>query len=239
MPTSPGSGASGGAADRCAVRGVHARKRVGEPRRLCSLQRDRMAALVRNRAVDGAPVGRGAERRDCSGRACAAVKKIMSAANTATRAHLALQLPLPRFAVPSLFKAYRMSQEVKHTSGPDETEALGAELAGRFTRGDVVLVSGELGSGKTTFVRGACRALGVEGPVQADLHDRPRARRVSRSRTSTFTRWARSRARTGSPGRLPHADRVAFVEWRRWPSPSWSAWSRASCSSMRAETDAA
>jgi tRNA threonylcarbamoyladenosine biosynthesis protein TsaE len=30
---------------------------------------------------------------------------------------------------------------------------------------DVVTVSGELGSGKTTFVRGACRALGVEAPV--------------------------------------------------------------------------
>jgi tRNA threonylcarbamoyladenosine biosynthesis protein TsaE len=29
----------------------------------------------------------------------------------------------------------------------------------------VVTVSGELGSGKTTFVRGACRALGVTGPV--------------------------------------------------------------------------
>jgi tRNA threonylcarbamoyladenosine biosynthesis protein TsaE len=46
-----------------------------------------------------------------------------------------------------------------------ETERLGAELGSRLRPGDVVLVSGELGSGKTTFVRGACRALGIEGPV--------------------------------------------------------------------------
>ena len=46
-----------------------------------------------------------------------------------------------------------------------ETERLGAELARTLRPGDLVLVSGELGSGKTTFVRGACRALGVIGPV--------------------------------------------------------------------------
>lgn len=51
------------------------------------------------------------------------------------------------------------------TRSPEETEAAGAELAASLAPGDVVLVGGELGAGKTTFVRGACRALGVSGPV--------------------------------------------------------------------------
>jgi tRNA threonylcarbamoyladenosine biosynthesis protein TsaE len=46
-----------------------------------------------------------------------------------------------------------------------ETEAVAAALAPALEVGDVVTVSGELGSGKTTFVRGACRALGVAAPV--------------------------------------------------------------------------
>jgi len=46
-----------------------------------------------------------------------------------------------------------------------ETEALGAELAAGLAAGDVVLLEGELGAGKTTFVRGACRLLGVTGPI--------------------------------------------------------------------------
>ena len=45
------------------------------------------------------------------------------------------------------------------------TEHAAGELARGLRAGDVVLVSGDLGSGKTTFVRGACRALGVRQPV--------------------------------------------------------------------------
>ena len=51
------------------------------------------------------------------------------------------------------------------SSSPEETERIAARLAAQLRAGDVVTVSGELGSGKTTFVRGACRALGVLGPV--------------------------------------------------------------------------
>jgi tRNA threonylcarbamoyladenosine biosynthesis protein TsaE len=54
---------------------------------------------------------------------------------------------------------------VVETSDPVQTEALGAQLAAGLAPGDVVLLRGELGSGKTTLVRGAARALGVTGPV--------------------------------------------------------------------------
>jgi tRNA threonylcarbamoyladenosine biosynthesis protein TsaE len=53
----------------------------------------------------------------------------------------------------------------RESSSPEETERMGAELAGSLEPGDLVTVAGELGSGKTTFVRGACRALGVDGPI--------------------------------------------------------------------------
>ncbi len=46
-----------------------------------------------------------------------------------------------------------------------ETEAIGARLASQLRPGDVVIVAGDVGTGKTTLIRGACRALGVSEPV--------------------------------------------------------------------------
>jgi tRNA threonylcarbamoyladenosine biosynthesis protein TsaE len=96
-----------------------------------------------------------------------------------------------------------------------ETEALGAQVAAGLRAGDLVVVSGDVGTGKTTLIRGACRALGVEGPVTSP----------------TFTIGHRYRGRLpishldlyrleGLDGEDPallddylRPDSVAFVEW--------------------------
>ncbi|MDT7708398.1 MAG: tRNA threonylcarbamoyladenosine biosynthesis protein TsaE, partial [Pseudonocardiales bacterium] len=46
-----------------------------------------------------------------------------------------------------------------------DTEALGERLAAGLGAGDLVVLSGPLGAGKTAFVRGLGRGLGVQGPV--------------------------------------------------------------------------
>jgi tRNA threonylcarbamoyladenosine biosynthesis protein TsaE len=53
------------------------------------------------------------------------------------------------------------------TDRAERTEQLGAQLARTLAPGDVVLIEGEIGAGKTTLVRGACRALGVTAIVSS------------------------------------------------------------------------
>lgn len=64
-----------------------------------------------------------------------------------------------------LLDAFVTALRELRSASPAETEAVAAALAPALAAGDVLTVAGELGSGKTTFVRGACRALGVTAPV--------------------------------------------------------------------------
>jgi tRNA threonylcarbamoyladenosine biosynthesis protein TsaE len=102
------------------------------------------------------------------------------------------------------------------TNGPAETESLGAELAGGLGDGDVVLVAGELGSGKTTLVRGAARALGVEDPVTSptfSVGHRYRARDLTVSHLDLYRLAGLEREDPDLLADYLGPGRIAFVEW--------------------------
>ena len=101
------------------------------------------------------------------------------------------------------------------TNSPEETEALAAELAQRLESGDVVTVAGELGSGKTTFVRGACAALGVRERVTSPTYTighRYHGSAVEVSHLDLYRFQGVSPAEWGDLE--PYfEDAIAFVEW--------------------------
>ena len=53
----------------------------------------------------------------------------------------------------------------RRSRNPEETQQLGLEIAAQLSSGSVLSLSGELGSGKTEFVKGLAKGLGVTGPV--------------------------------------------------------------------------
>lgn len=53
------------------------------------------------------------------------------------------------------------------TSSPEETEKVGEELAASLKQGDCIALIGELGGGKTRFVRGLAKGLGSKGFVKS------------------------------------------------------------------------
>lgn len=128
--------------------------------------------------------------------------------------------------------AGRAPRRIALVGGPEETEALGAELAPRLAPGDVVLVSGELGAGKTTFVRGACRALGVRGAVASPTFTIAQHHRgelpVAHLDLYRLDGGLSDEDATLVAEELPR-DGVAFVEWPEHGAPAlepiaWRVW---------------
>lgn len=116
----------------------------------------------------------------------------------------------------------------EQSSSPGQTEALAAKLAAALEAGDVVLVEGELGAGKTTFVRGACRALGVDGVVTSPTFTIGQ-RYPARVPVSHVDLYRVSDLAAEDPDLLDEylgPDRIAFVEWPRSAAAAIAALSR-------------
>jgi tRNA threonylcarbamoyladenosine biosynthesis protein TsaE len=109
-----------------------------------------------------------------------------------------------------------VAARIVKTIDPRETEALGAELAAGLGAGDVVLVHGELGAGKTTFVRGAARALGVADPITSPTFSIGHRYRGADVTVSHLDLYRLEGLRGEDPELLEDylgAGRIAFVEW--------------------------
>lgn len=106
--------------------------------------------------------------------------------------------------------------EVVETHSAAETEALGARIAARLRPGDVVLLAGDLGAGKTTLVRGACRALGFSGPVTSPTFTIGQRYEGGRLPISHLDLYRLQTLEDEDPALLDDylgPDGVAFVEW--------------------------
>jgi tRNA threonylcarbamoyladenosine biosynthesis protein TsaE len=101
------------------------------------------------------------------------------------------------------------------TDSAAATEGVAGTLAAGLAPGEVVLVSGDVGAGKTTFVRGACRALGVTDRVTSPSFTIGRLYRgkVPVSHIDLFRLETLSGEDPGLLAEYLAPDTISFVEW--------------------------
>jgi tRNA threonylcarbamoyladenosine biosynthesis protein TsaE len=110
------------------------------------------------------------------------------------------------------------------TDSPEATERAGAQLAAELKPGDVVLVSGELGAGKSTFVRGALRSLGVEGPVTSPTFVVGQLYHGRDGPLAHLDLYRLAGMEDEDPGLLDPffgSETIAFVEWPEHAEGAW------------------
>jgi tRNA threonylcarbamoyladenosine biosynthesis protein TsaE len=100
-------------------------------------------------------------------------------------------------------------------ASPEATEALAGATAGWLEPGVVVALRGELGAGKTCFVRGVARALGVTEPVASPTYTLMHAYE-GRLPLYHLDAWMQGRGEAflaDGGAEWLHEDGVALVEW--------------------------
>ncbi|HJG84365.1 MAG TPA: tRNA (adenosine(37)-N6)-threonylcarbamoyltransferase complex ATPase subunit type 1 TsaE [Weissella thailandensis] len=104
----------------------------------------------------------------------------------------------------------------------NETQKLAAKLAKNVAAGDTILLSGDLGAGKTTFTQGFAKELGIKRPVKS-----PTFTLVREYQTSEFPLYHLDVYRLGEEGNAEDlglseyfgGDAVALVEWSQYIKP--------------------
>ena len=112
-----------------------------------------------------------------------------------------------------------MTIELRRSAGPDDTERIGASLARRLAPGTVVTLEGDLGAGKTCFVRGLARGLGadpsaISSPTFVLEHRHPTDDGHSLVHIDAYRiRSAEDLASIGFEELLAHGEAVVAIEW--------------------------
>lgn len=123
-----------------------------------------------------------------------------------------------------------MRNNVKERIIPDEKAMMkfGGEIADQFPKGGIILLNGDLGSGKTTFVRGLLRHLGFEGTVKSPTYTLVEPYEIETQNRDQVTSHITSRKiyhfdlyRLGDPEELEYMggrdywsnDSLCLIEW--------------------------